>query len=33
MGRWKIFANFEKLILAYWADKEFCCLIQEGKLN
>ena len=26
----EIFANFEKLILAYWADKEFCCLIQEG---
>ena len=30
MGGRKICANFEKLILAYWADKEFCCLIQEG---
>lgn len=28
-----IFAKFERLKLTNWAVKEFCCLIQEDKLN
>ena len=33
MGGVKIFAKFERLKLTNWAVKEFCCLIQEDKLN
>lgn len=29
----EIFRKFERLKLTNWAVKEFCCLIQEDKLN